>query len=62
MKIVCASDSYKGSLSSEKIGEIVGRAAQEAFSACDYHQIIMADGGEGTLHAVAAASENVKIL
>lgn len=62
MKIVCASDSFKGSLSSEKIGEIVGRAAQEAFSACDYHQIIMADGGEGTLHAVAAASENVKIL
>lgn len=52
MKIVLASDSYKGSLSSTQVNNIVAQQAQKVFGKCDIKKVQMADGGEGTLAAV----------
>ena len=54
MKLICASDSFKGSLSSERIGELLGQAAREAFPSVEFVPFRMADGGEGTLEAIRA--------
>ena len=55
MRFLFASDSFKGSLSSEDIGKILTEAAREIFPGCVCKNIITADGGEGTLQAIKAA-------
>ncbi|MFQ7076720.1 MAG: glycerate kinase [Christensenellaceae bacterium] len=55
MRFLFASDSFKGSLSSEDIGKILTEAAREIFPGCVCKSIITADGGEGTLQAIKAA-------
>ncbi len=57
MKIVIASDSFKGSLSSTALADVAERVARTFFSPLDVVKIAMADGGEGT---VAALLQNVK--
>lgn len=52
MKIVIASDSFKGSLSSKRIGEIFATTAKEVSEEIEIIPIEIADGGEGTLDAV----------
>lgn len=52
MKILFASDSFKGSLTSSQINQLLTAAAQEVFPGCDCRGVMMADGGEGTLEAV----------
>lgn len=52
MKLVFASDSFKGSLTSKKIAGLLAMAAKEVFGTCDTVPIVLADGGEGTLDAV----------
>lgn len=52
MKFVFASDSYKGSLTSEKINQILTGVAKAHFSDCTCVPLLIADGGEGTLEAV----------
>ena len=54
MKFVFASDSFKGSLTSEKINEILQKTAKRYFPSCDCIPFLTADGGEGTLEAVIA--------
>ena len=49
MKMVFASDPFKGSLSSKRISEILTKAAGEVFDGCECVPVILADGGEGTL-------------
>ncbi|MBQ7636419.1 MAG: glycerate kinase [Lachnospiraceae bacterium] len=61
MKIVFASDSFKGSLSSEKINQLLGRAAREVFGSPEVVPVVLADGGEGTLAAVLALKKGRKI-
>ena len=56
MKIVCASDSFKGSLSSMRTAELFGRAAEEVLGDVRVLGIPMADGGEGTAFAVTQAA------
>ena len=56
MKFVFASDSFKGSLSSIRTGELLTRAAQEVFPGCNCKAVPMADGGEGTAEAVISAT------
>ena len=51
-KIVVASDSFKGSLSSGEIASIVAEAAGEIFPDCETVCLEMADGGEGTIDAL----------
>ena len=52
MKLVFASDSFKGSLTSKKISEILSKASKDVFGECDIVPLVLADGGEGTLDAV----------
>ena len=51
-KIVVASDSFKGSLSSMQVADAVERAVLQACPACDVIKIDVADGGEGTMDAL----------
>ena len=55
MKFLFASDSFKGSLSSQKTAELLAKAAREIFPDCQCDSIVVADGGEGTTAAVLAA-------
>lgn len=52
MKIVFASDSFKGSLSSEQVNQIEIDVANEVLGEGEYISLEMADGGEGTLAAI----------
>ncbi|MBR3719257.1 MAG: glycerate kinase [Firmicutes bacterium] len=56
MNFVFASDSFKGSLSSLKIGELLTQAAKDVFPGCRCTAVPMADGGEGTAEAVILAT------
>lgn len=60
MKIVLASDSYKGSLSSTQVNNIVAQQAQKVFGKCDIKKVQMADGGEGTLAAVLETDKDYR--
>ena len=55
MKFLFASDSFKGSLSSEKIVEILTETAKRIFPDCECSGVAVADGGEGTVEAVIRA-------
>ncbi len=55
MKIVVASDTFKGSLSSKKINEINHRVLKKFYENLEYEAIPMADGGEGTVESIVEA-------
>jgi glycerate kinase len=55
MKLLFASDSFKGSLSSEQIVGILTETAKSIFPSCQCNGISVADGGEGTVDAVVQA-------
>lgn len=61
MKLLFASDSFKGTLSSEQTMELLTRAAQEVFPSCQCTGVPVADGGEGTTDAVIAATGGGRI-
>lgn len=52
MKILVASDSFKGSLKSEEIIHLVKEAAREVFPEAVTEGVLVADGGEGTMDTV----------
>ena len=52
MKFLFASDSFKGTLSSEQIITLLDAAARKVFPDCETMGIPVADGGEGTIDAV----------
>ena len=54
-KIVVASDSFKGSLTSREISTIVAEAVSEVFPDCQTVCLEIADGGEGTIDALCRA-------
>ena len=56
MKLLFASDSLKGSLSSKEAALLLDKAARSVFREPDTVLISMADGGEGTVDAVLDAS------
>ena len=55
MRFLFASDSFKGTLSSEKTVELLAAAAKDVFGEIEYSGVPVADGGEGTTDAVVAA-------
>lgn len=57
MKFLFASDSFKGTLSSEQIIGLLTKAAGKVFPECECSGIPVADGGEGTVDAVIAATK-----
>lgn len=56
MKFIFASDSFKGSHSSEWIADTLEETARCFFPACETVKLCVADGGEGTVDAVIKAS------
>ncbi len=61
MKFLFASDSLKGTLSSDDTGRLLAKAAKEVFPACICEGIPVADGGEGTVDAVIRAVQGQQI-
>lgn len=55
LKLLFASDSFKGSLSSAETAVILEKAAKEVYGSCDCSSVSVADGGEGTVEAVVSA-------
>lgn len=52
MKIMIASDSYKGSLSSLEVADSIKKGVLEVYPNCQFVTLAMADGGEGTVEAI----------
>jgi len=61
-KIVVVSDSFKGSLPSKQICEIVSQEVKAFFPECDVVGIPVADGGEGTVDCFLASLPGEKIF
>lgn len=57
MKIVIAPDSYKESLSALEVATAIEAGFREVFPAAEYVKIPVADGGEGTVEAMVAATQ-----
>lgn len=55
MKLLFASDSFKGTISSDQTIELLTKAANEVFGECETGGVPVADGGEGTTEAVVKA-------
>ncbi len=55
MKIVIASDSFKGSLSSTEVAMAATRGIKTVYPDCEVVAVNVADGGEGTVEAVVEA-------
>lgn len=56
MKLLFASDSFKGTLSSEQIIRLLTDSANRIFPGCEVAGVPIADGGEGTVDAVIAVT------
>ncbi|MCL6454039.1 MAG: glycerate kinase [Alicyclobacillus sp.] len=56
MKIVIASDSFKGSLTAWEVGTVTERALRSVFPDATIEVVPMADGGEGTVDAMVQAA------
>ena len=60
-KLVIIPDSFKGTLSSARICELVGGCARRIFPGCEVRSIPVADGGEGSVDAFLAASGGERV-
>lgn len=61
MHILIAVDSFKGSLSSQQVGEAITEGIHKVFPEATSYILPMADGGEGTVEALVQARQG-KIL
>ena len=57
MKIVIAPDSYKESLSALDVATAIEKGFSEIFPTAEYVKLPVADGGEGTVEAMVAATQ-----
>ena len=57
MKIVCAPDSFKGSVTAAEAASAMARGARQIFDDAEIVELPFADGGEGTLDALLAVWE-----
>lgn len=55
MKFLFASDSFKGTITSEQSIRLLTEAANRVFPGCETYGVPVADGGEGTVEAVVTA-------
>ena len=64
-KIVVASDSFKGSLTSLEVASNVEKAVHEIYPSCEVVKVNVADGGEGTMavlqHALGGSMETLPV-
>ena len=56
MRIIIAPDSYKGSLSAVEVAEAMARGIVSVFPDAEIVSLPVADGGEGTVEALVAAT------
>ena len=61
MKLLFASDSFKGTLTSRQTAELLEKAAKEVFGDVACASVPVADGGEGTTDAVIEAENGERI-
>ncbi|MBP3866832.1 MAG: glycerate kinase, partial [Eggerthellaceae bacterium] len=61
MKFVFASDSFKGTLSSARICQLLEQAVRESFPTAECVSLPIADGGEGTLDAIASVKSGQRV-
>lgn len=57
MKIVIAPDSYKESLPAAQVAQAIEKGFREIFPDAEYVSVPVADGGEGTVEAMIAATQ-----
>lgn len=64
MKIIVASDSFKGSLTSLQVAQAAEKGILDVFPSCDVLKVAVADGGEGTVDAMGQMVDGrmVKVL
>ena len=62
MKLLFASDSFKGTVTSAQTVEFLTKAANEVFGPCETKGVPVADGGEGTTDAVIEARNGGKVF
>lgn len=55
MKIIIASDSFKGSMTSVEVAQAATEGIREVYPDCQVHAVNVADGGEGTVEAIVDA-------
>ena len=60
-KVVVASDSFKGSLSSLEVADAAAKAIKECIPGCCVEKVEVADGGEGTMEALHRTLGGVKV-
>ena len=56
MRIVVAPDSFKGSASASEVADALARGLSRALTNSEFIKVPMADGGEGTVHSLVAAT------
>ncbi|WP_034946730.1 glycerate kinase [Erwinia oleae] len=61
MKIVIAPDSYKESLSAQQVAAQIEQGFREIFPDAQYVRLPVADGGEGTVEAMVAATGGTQV-
>lgn len=61
IKIIIASDSFKGSLTSEEVGKAAGRGIKTALPDAQVEIVPVADGGEGTVDALCSCLNGEKV-
>ncbi len=59
MKVIIAPDSFKGSLSAIEVANAMSKGIQKAYSQAELHLLPVADGGEGTMETLVAATNGM---
>ncbi|WP_333501268.1 glycerate 2-kinase [Kluyvera genomosp. 2] len=62
MKIVIAPDSYKESLSATEVAQAIEKGFREIFPQAQFVSVPVADGGEGTVEAMIAATQGRAVM
>ena len=60
-KIVIASDSFKGSVSSLEVADACEKGIRKVYPQCEIVKLPIADGGEGTIEALVTATAGTRI-
>ena len=60
-KTVVASDSFKGCLSSAQVAYAVEKGIHEVYPDCEVVKLAVADGGEGTIEALAVTPQEMPL-
>ncbi|MBV8488315.1 MAG: glycerate kinase, partial [Planctomycetaceae bacterium] len=56
MRVLIAPDKFKGSLSAPEVAEAMARGVRRVAEGAQVDRVLMADGGEGTVDALVAAT------